>query len=127
LFSAHAREHRVRRWDVPTRRPVPEIDGLSGSVRLLAYTPDGDRLLTFSVGDDFRSWDPATGKAAAVGTDNPGLMTALMASSGRTDPLFCQDAIAGMICLMLGWLTRLEQVPGLPGCSAYGTRSLCAE
>jgi WD40 repeat protein len=123
VFTAHQHEQRVRRWDAVTRRPLPETEGLSAPARLLTFTPDGKQLLTFTPGE-FRLWNPAAGRSGAISGDEPRVMRAMLAASGRMRPMLCDDAVGSNLTLVFGKADRLDQIPGLLGCSADGRRVL---
>lgn len=127
LFSGHEGEQKIRRWDVATRRSVAEPEGQSGFLRLLAFSRDGKHLITFAIGDNFRVWDLASGKLAPTPKeDDSELSLGLLASTGRSAPLVGIDGFAASLSRMAGEVSRIDQIPGLLGCSTDGRRVLIA-
>ena len=55
-------------WDLARTGPLarPPVPASAGSYRLVAFTPDGKRLVTGSGDDLLRFWDAATGAAVGV-------------------------------------------------------------
>ena len=62
----------ARRHDPATGRPdgrrIRTIRGLDGAVRVLAFSPDGSRLLGADEGGVLKIWDIATGRELAATT-----------------------------------------------------------
>jgi WD40 repeat protein len=123
LFSGHEGEQIIRRWDVAARRPVAEPEGQSGTMGLLAFSRDAKQLITFTRGDGFRVWDVATGKLArATKEEDPEILLGLMASTGRSTPLLGTDGFATTINLMVGEISRLDQIPAIAAAAPFCVR-----
>jgi WD40 repeat protein len=57
----------VRLWDPATGQLTATLEGHAGSVRAVAFSPDGRQLATASDADNtVRLWDPATGQPTAT-------------------------------------------------------------
>jgi len=67
----------VRLWDPATGAQVRELTGHPGTVRAVAWAPDGSMVA--SAGDDgvVRLWDPATGTQVRELTGHPGTVRAV--------------------------------------------------
>jgi WD40 repeat protein/DNA-binding SARP family transcriptional activator len=80
-------------WDPDTRRPVGKLTGLKRGVRAVAFSPDGDLLVTVAGDGTVRLWDPAThdpirplaGDTAAVGAVAFSPDATLLATSSGED------------------------------------------
>lgn len=53
----------ARIWDAETGTPTHKLEGHSGWVLDVRWSPDGERLATSSMDGTVRIWDPQTGKA----------------------------------------------------------------
>jgi WD40 repeat protein/serine/threonine protein kinase len=56
----------VRVWDAATGREVGVLPGQGQPIMKLAFGPDGQRLLVFSIDGTLRSWDPAANGARVL-------------------------------------------------------------
>jgi WD40 repeat protein len=65
-WAATADRAAARVWALPGWEPKWELTGHTASVSSLAFSPDGERLLTGSLDGGVRTWDLSTGEA--IGT-----------------------------------------------------------
>lgn len=52
----------IHLWEVSTGRPLRRLEGHLFGVEALAFSSDGKRLISGSVGGELRIWDPTTGE-----------------------------------------------------------------
>jgi hypothetical protein len=55
--ASGSRDGSVRVWEVPTGRELTQLPAHQGEVRAIAYSPDGDYLLTAGDDREVRLWD----------------------------------------------------------------------
>src|SRR5262249_59949319 len=55
----------VRLWDAATGKPLGVLEGHTGAVRRLAYSPDGQTLASASFDGTVRLWDVSAGAGAS--------------------------------------------------------------
>ncbi|MBN9520501.1 protein kinase, partial [bacterium] len=67
----------VRVLTVPEWQPVARLPGHAGDVSALAFTPDGDRVLTADGSGAVKTWDAATGEPAGESWRRPRAVTGL--------------------------------------------------
>jgi HEAT repeat protein len=65
-FVPGSRDYDIRLWDLTTGQEVRRFRGHADSVRALAFSPDGRRLLSASHDKTVRLWHVATGRELAV-------------------------------------------------------------
>ena len=58
-FAAGASDGRITIWDVASHQPVATLEGHEAEVTALAFTPDGDHLVSVSK-DQLRVWTAAS-------------------------------------------------------------------
>ena len=76
-------DNRARLWDARTGDLVQEISGHSHTIRSLAFSPDGGRLVTASLDKTVRVWDLATGDELARGTGRCWIMAVAVSPNGQ--------------------------------------------
>jgi GTPase SAR1 family protein len=64
--SSKATDDTVRLWDVRTRKCLRVLEGHTGSVRSVAWSPDGEHVLSGSEDKSVRLWDARTGTCLHV-------------------------------------------------------------
>ncbi|MFI5337940.1 MAG: WD40 repeat domain-containing protein, partial [Opitutales bacterium] len=75
---AIGRDDAIELWDVAGRHKIRELIGHSGAVTCLAFTPDGDRLVSGGADQTTRVWDVASGKEVGRGPRHASALTALV-------------------------------------------------
>ena len=68
-LAAGAKDGRITLWDVTSHQEVATIEGHQESVMQLAFTPDGDHLVSVSK-DQLRVWRAASQSEADAATEN---------------------------------------------------------
>jgi WD40 repeat protein len=68
-FAAGASDGRITIWDVASHQEVATLEGHKETVRQLAFTPDGDYLVSVSK-DQLRVWRTASSSEADATTGN---------------------------------------------------------
>jgi WD40 repeat protein len=62
VFTPGTMDYTVRLWDLDARKEVMCLKGHNAVVNTVAFTPDGQRILSGSNDQTVRLWDAATGK-----------------------------------------------------------------
>ncbi len=75
----------VKLWDVATRQNIATLEGHSGSVESVSFSPDGSTLASGSWDDTIKLWDVATRRNIATLEGHSGLVHSVSFSpDGRT-------------------------------------------
>ena len=103
LLAAGSASGSIQLWDVPTGRGVAVLNGHSGSVNSVCFSPDGATLASGSSDNTIKLWDLAAGRARStitlVATDGtPQAVHSLSFSAdGRTLASACRGRLYGTL------------------------------
>ena len=75
---ALGRDGAIELWDLTGRRKERELIGHAGAVTCLAFTPEGDRLVSGGADQTTRVWDVASGKELRRGPQHASALTAIV-------------------------------------------------
>ncbi|VTR94984.1 wd-40 repeat : Uncultured bacterium genome assembly Metasoil_fosmids_resub OS=uncultured bacterium PE=4 SV=1: Sigma70_r2: Sigma70_r4_2: WD40: WD40 [Gemmata massiliana] len=85
-------------WRTDTGAEVGPSGGPHGEVTALAFTPNGNEILTAAAPDHFQAWNPATGAPGRrLATPAPGMTTRslVVAPSGEVEAICAQTQFGG--------------------------------
>ncbi len=75
---ALGRDGAIELWDAAGRRKLRELTGHAGAVTCLAFTPDGNRLVSGGADQTTRVWDVASGQEIRRGPKHASALTAIV-------------------------------------------------
>jgi WD40 repeat protein len=75
---ALGRDGAIELWDLAGRRKVRELTGHAGAATCLAFTPEGDRLVSGGADQTTRVWDVASGREVCRGPQHASELTAVV-------------------------------------------------
>jgi eukaryotic-like serine/threonine-protein kinase len=75
---ALGRDGAIELWDLAGGRKVRELLGPTGAVACLAFTPEGDRLVSGGADQTTRVWDVASGREVRRGPQHASALTAIV-------------------------------------------------
>jgi WD40 repeat protein len=94
LYSGHRSEQVVRCWNGVTLASAVPLAGHAAPVRALAFSGDGEQVISTTLERDFRSWDIRSGKAHPGSKEAKQRLEAhALASAGRNWLSFCDNGI----------------------------------
>src|SRR5262249_13374586 len=120
LFSA-SRDGTVRRWEVPSGRPLGVLSGHTGPVITLAISPDDRRLVSGSDDGTARLWDPSTGGEVRRLAHPAGVRTVAFSPNGEQLLTGAEDGALRLFDLGSGGLAG-SAATGKPVGLAFWTR-----
>jgi WD40 repeat protein len=104
-LAAACRNGQVRRWRVPSGRPVrPSLQVRTGSATSVAYSPDGSLLAAGSSNGELWLWPAAGGEPTLVRTENDEIRALAFAADGCT--------LATAVWNKTAYLWRVAPQPG---------------
>ena len=84
LAVASGRSSRISLWDWTHRRRLANLDGRRGDINILAFSPDGTRLVSVDSTEEVSVWDVASRKAvSSLRAHKAGITTLAFSPSGR--------------------------------------------
>jgi len=66
LLASGANDRTIRLWDVARGREQAQLSGHQGSIRSVAFSPDGHLLASGADDNTIRLWDVVTGACYAI-------------------------------------------------------------